>query len=155
MDNFSKEKRSEVMRSVRSTNTTGELLVRKALRLRGLNYRLFGKHLPGCPDIYFTKARVAIQVRGCFWHLHTCKKGRRLPATNREFWIPRLTGNRERDRRNDAKLRRLGWSVLVIWECKLSAPALQSRLDRIADEIRRRHSLFLRRPPTKRSNRKS
>jgi DNA mismatch endonuclease (patch repair protein) len=72
-------------------------------------------------------------VHGCFWHRHP-RRGcplARLPKTRLDFWLPKLTANRERDIRNDVLLRRAGWRVLVIWECELTSPArVEARLRR-------------------------
>jgi len=58
-------------------------------------------------------------VNGCFWHYHAnCRLGA-LPKSKLTFWRPKLEGNRKRDRRNIDKLRKLGWSVLVVWQCSL------------------------------------
>jgi DNA mismatch endonuclease (patch repair protein) len=92
------------------------MLVRKALHRLGFRFRLHVRGLPGRPDIVLPKYRTVIQVKGCFWHGHTCRDGR-LPKSNRDYWIPKLLGNRKRDMANDRKLRRLGWSVRNLWEC--------------------------------------
>lgn len=89
------------------------------LRQLGYGYRLHIRSLPGNPDIVMKKhACAVIQVRGCLWHLHDCPNCR-VPSTNTGYWLPKLEANRERDRRNDAALREMGWRVLVVWECEL------------------------------------
>jgi DNA mismatch endonuclease (patch repair protein) len=110
--------RSALMSRIRSVNTKPELLVRRALHGLGYRFRLHVRSLPGCPDIVLPKHRTIIQVKGCFWHGHSCRDGR-LPSTNVEYWTPKLLRNRERDNTNERKLRRLGWSVFCVWECKL------------------------------------
>lgn len=110
--------RSANMARIRSTDTKPEMVVRKALHRLGFRFRLHVPHLPGRPDIVLPKYRTVIQVKGCFWHGHNCPDGR-LPKTNREYWVPKLTRNRERDRASEAKLRRLGWSVHCLWECSV------------------------------------
>ena len=107
--------RSANMSRIRSKDTKPEILVRKALYRLGLRFRLHVRGLPGCPDIVLPKYRTVIQVKGCFWHGHTCLDGR-LPKSNRDYWVPKLIGNREQDIANDRKLRRLGWSVRNVWE---------------------------------------
>lgn len=110
--------RSANMARIRSTDTKPEILVRKALHKLGLRFRLHMRGLPGRPDIVLPKHRTIIQVKGCFWHGHTCPDGR-IPNTNREYWVPKLQRNTERDKSNDRKLRRLGWSVHNVWECRI------------------------------------
>jgi len=107
------------MRQVRSENTNPELIVRRITYALGFRYRLHQKELPGKPDLVFTKKRKVIFVHGCFWHGHQCKRGSRLPKTNRDYWRNKLQGNIERDKRNAQALTEKGWSVLTIWECDL------------------------------------
>jgi DNA mismatch endonuclease (patch repair protein) len=85
----------------------------------GFRFRLHRKNLPGRPDIVLPKFRTAIFVHGCFWHCHRCKYGSVVPATRAEFWAAKRGGNVERDRRNRAALHRLGWRVVVVWECEV------------------------------------
>lgn len=85
----------------------------------GYRFRLHVKTLPGKPDIVLSRHKKIILVHGCFWHGHArCLKGR-PPKSNLEFWVPKLAANRARDRATATKLRRLGWRVLVIWQCQL------------------------------------
>ena len=85
MDIVSKKKRSEIMSKIRSKNTKPEMTVRKYLSSKGYRYRLHDKKLPGKPDIVLKKKKIAIQVRGCFWHGHNCKLAH-YPKTNRKYW---------------------------------------------------------------------
>lgn len=120
VDMFDKAKRSEIMRGIRSKDTQPEMLVRKKLHSLGFRFRLHDTKLPGKPDIVLPKHRAIIQVRGCFWHSHTCGAGRR-PKSNREYWERKLDRNRNRDHKNDAMLIEMGWRVFVIWECEVSS----------------------------------
>ncbi len=104
MDKFSKEKRSEIMRSVGQKNTGPELAVRKLLHTLGYRFRLHRKSLPGTPDIVLPKYRAAIFLHGCFWHGHDCPKGK-LPETRKEFWRAKIDCNRERDSKAIAALK--------------------------------------------------
>jgi DNA mismatch endonuclease (patch repair protein) len=127
--------RSAQMALVRSRDTKPELLVRRALHAAGLRYRLHAKDMPGKPDIVFRRQKVAVFVHGCFWHRHddpNCKLAR-LPKSRREFWEPKLLGNRQRDIRNTATLVQAGWRVVVIWECDLTKA---SRVDAIVSWIK-------------------
>lgn len=110
--------RSAQMSRIRSTDTKPELLVRRTLHSLGYRFRLHIRHLPGTPDIVLPKHHVIIQVKGCFWHGHNCRGGRK-PKSNLDYWIPKLESNSLRDKRNERKLRRLGWSVHSVWECQL------------------------------------
>jgi DNA mismatch endonuclease (patch repair protein) len=99
-------KRSAQMRLIRARDTKPEMRVRRALHAAGLRYRLQGRNLPGRPDIVFARLRIAIFVHGCFWHQHpdpACKLSR-MPKSRRDFWEPKLMGNRSRDEQVKAKL---------------------------------------------------
>lgn len=117
-DNLSEADRKRTMRSVRSTDTSPEMTVRRLLHSMGYRYRLHDKNLPGRPDIVFSGRKKVIFVHGCFWHGHECKAGHKIPKTNSEYWIAKLTRNKERDMRNQSLLTDLGWWILVVWECE-------------------------------------
>ena len=110
---------SRSMRSNKAKDTKPEITVRKMLWAAGFRgYRLHRKDIPGKPDIAFIGKKVAIFVNGCFWHrCPHCKLG--LPKHNRKFWLAKFNRNQERDRENLTKLRKLGWKVITLWECRL------------------------------------
>ncbi|MBT8472693.1 MAG: DNA mismatch endonuclease Vsr [Marinicaulis sp.] len=118
-DVFSAEKRSAIMRAVKSSDTKPELQLRKALHRLGYRYRLNVKTLPGKPDLVFAKHRTVIFVHGCFWHGHNCKRGARKPKTNAKYWREKIAQNKARDQRNQAALSEYGWRVITVWECEL------------------------------------
>ena len=130
-DVFTPEKRSAVMRAVRSKDTSPELLVRSLLHRLGYRFRLHRAELPGRPDLVFVRQRKVVFIHGCFWHRHDCPGGRSMPATRREFWRNKFDGNRRRDRRVRTALRKLGWSALVVWECQLRPKRLAVTVARI------------------------
>lgn len=105
------------MQAVKQKNTGPEMIVRSVLHRAGLRFRLHANELPGRPDIVFRPRRKAIFVHGCFWHKHDCKRGK-LPKSRLEYWLPKLSRNVERDRAHVKELERIGWTVLVIWECE-------------------------------------
>lgn len=118
-DILKKKARSVLMSRVRSRDTSLERYVRQAVWAAGFRYRLHAGELPGTPDLVFPRYRTLVFVQGCFWHSHSCRKGQRRPATNREFWNRKLDDNVARDVANHARLRELGWNVFLIWECSL------------------------------------
>jgi DNA mismatch endonuclease (patch repair protein) len=118
VDHVSKEKRSEIMRSVRAKDTRPELFVRRLIFSLGYRYRLHCKDLPGKPDLVFSRPKKAIFIHGCFWHYHGCKKGN-PPRSRKEFWLPKLENNRMRDQKVQHEMTELGWKVLVIWQCEI------------------------------------
>ena len=131
------DKRSALMSRVRTKNTRPEMVVRQAIHAAGLRFRVHRKDLPGKPDIVLPSLNVAIFVHGCFWHSHSCAKGRKRPQANADFWAEKLTRNSERDDAAQTALTEAQWSVKVIWECDLH----QSLDDLVEDLIRRRESL--------------
>lgn len=131
MDKLDPERRSENMRQIRGKNTAPELAIRKLFREIGfLGYRIHHKDLPGKPDLAWIGRNLAIFVHGCFWHGHNCAEGIRKPKSNRDYWIPKIKRNQQRD---------AGWNVLVIWECEINEQGnLSKRLQKFLS-ARRSH----------------
>jgi DNA mismatch endonuclease (patch repair protein) len=119
-----------MMAGIKGKNTKPELLVRSFLHSKGLRYRCGSKKLPGKPDIVLPKYNSVVFVHGCFWHRHGCKNFV-WPKTRVDFWREKLNSNVARDRRSAAKLRRLGWHVHTVWECRLSDGQLNMLYKRI------------------------
>lgn len=118
------------MSKIRSRDTSPEMAVRRMVHSMGFRYRLHVRTLPGKPDIVLKRLQKIIEVRGCFWHQHQGCIDSHIPKTREEYWRPKLTRNRQRDRQNTMLLRRLGWQVLIVWECEVKNPeALYTRLD--------------------------
>jgi DNA mismatch endonuclease (patch repair protein) len=117
MDHLSKEKRSLNMSKIRSKDTLPEIRIRKALWRMGYRYRLYYKLLPGKPDIVITKQKIVIFVHGCFWHRHkNCIEASR-PKTNSDYWETKINKNIERDKKHQREIKKLGWKIIIIWEC--------------------------------------
>lgn len=117
------------MSRVRSVDTGPEKLVRSFLHSNGLRFRLHDPELPGKPDIVLRRLRTVVLVNGCFWHGHSgCAKGRRRPTSNVEFWERKITTNMARDKQARKRLKKLGWQVLVVWECQVRKPEKLERL---------------------------
>jgi DNA mismatch endonuclease (patch repair protein) len=122
-------RRRNNMRAIRAKNTKPELIVRSLLHGLGYRFRLHQRGLPGSPDVVLARFRTVIFVHGCWWHGHSCAKGRSIPATNTSFWTAKLAANKSRDTRSAAALRRTGWHVLTVWECETrSVDTLRERL---------------------------
>ena len=116
VDQVDCETRHRIMRANRGKDTGPELAVRKAIFARGFRYRIHDRRLPGKPDIVFAGYRAAVFVHGCFWHGHGCRR-RPHAKSNSRFWQAKVQANRSRDLKTRRKLLRVGWRVLVIWEC--------------------------------------
>ena len=111
--------RSQNMARVKSKNTKPEVFLRKLLWHKGFRYRLNYKELPGSPDLYIPKYKVAIFVNGCFWHMHENCRYSSIPKNNHDFWKNKLEGNVERDKQNYIKLENIGIKVIVVWGCEI------------------------------------
>lgn len=130
-DNHTKEARSKNMSHIRSTNTKPEELVRKYLFSKGLRYRKNDKRYPGHPDIVLPKFKTCVFVNGCFWHQHPGCRFAVLPASNQDYWLPKLERNMERDAINRESLQRDGWRVITVWECELKKQIRESTLENL------------------------
>ncbi|WP_353508751.1 very short patch repair endonuclease [Intrasporangium sp.] len=121
-------------------DTAAELRLRRALHAAGLRYRV-GLPVPGAPrrtmDIAFTKAKVAVQVDGCFWH--GCPEHGVRPKSNAEWWRQKLMRNTIRDRETDEVLESAGWRVIRIWEhevSKSSVDELRALVEQIGAQVK-------------------
>lgn len=120
MDRLSPRDRSELMGRIRGKDTVPEMVVRRLVHELGYRFRLHRRDLPGTPDLVFPRHGKIILVHGCFWHRHRCSKGRSLPVTNEDRWQRKFKRNVARDCSVRRDLHRLGWDVLVVWECQTS-----------------------------------
>ncbi len=114
-DVFTRKKRSEVMSRIRSRgNLSTEMRMIALMREHGIKGWRRHRRLPGRPDFVFMRERVAVFVDGCFWH--GCPVHYVVPRTAAGFWRAKISGNRDRDRRNSRMLGKLGWRVVRLWE---------------------------------------
>ena len=134
-DIFTSEKRSAVMKSVKSRNTkTTELKmieIFKELHIIGWRrtYPLIGK-----PDFVFPKKRIVIFVDGCFWHGHDCRNV--TPSDNAEFWEAKRLYNKKHDEEVTQTLVQKNWTVIRIWECELKKKNRELLLEKISMLLR-------------------
>lgn len=133
-DTHTKEIRSKNMSHIRSTNSKPEEIVRKYLFSQGFRYRKNDKRLPGKPDIVLPKYKTVIFVNGCFWHKHDCPRFV-WPESNKDYWIPKILRNTERDKEIYNILKSQGWRVLVVWECELKKKVREDTLRKLCEDI--------------------
>lgn len=131
-DVFAPEKRRKIMQSVKTKNTAPEIRLRSLLHRNGFRFRVNRKDLPGKPDIVLPKYKTVIFVHGCFWHGHDCRRGRR-PETNADFWEQKINKNMIRDENDVSLLEKLGWRVLIVWECEIKKKNEQALLSRVKE----------------------
>lgn len=123
------------MGKISGKETKPEILVRKFLFGQGFRYVKNDKRLPGKPDVVLPKYRTVIFVHGCFWHGHTCKAGK-LPETRKEFWTKKIRDTVARDTNNQSELQKLGWKVIVVWQCELKNKKVrENRILQLCEQI--------------------
>lgn len=117
MDTLTKEQRHKNMKNIKSKDTSIEKKLRKALWHKGYRYRKNYKKLPGNPDIVLTKYKIAVFCDGEFFHGKDWEilKPRLEKGSNSEFWISKISRNRERDDKVNKKLLFEGWTVIRFW----------------------------------------
>lgn len=118
-DVLNKEKRSEIMRKVRSENNKSTELrfisIFHELGLKGWRRKY---PIKDSPDFIFIKQRAAIFADDCFWYGYDCRNT--SPSDNKEYWVKKISSNMERDRITNFKLQRQNCLVIRIWECELT-----------------------------------
>jgi DNA mismatch endonuclease (patch repair protein) len=126
-DTISRRRRSQNMRHILSKGTKPEMVVRRLVHSLGYRFRLHVSDMPGKPDIVLPSHRKIIEVRGCFWHQHFECIDSHIPKSRVSYWKPKLRKNVVRGGQNLKALRKLGWRVLVVWECEVR-PSRSERL---------------------------
>ncbi|KRD11226.1 endonuclease [Flavobacterium sp. Root901] len=129
---YTTPERSRLMSKIKSKNTKPEIKLRKKLWSLGFRYRLHNKRLPGNPDIVLEKFKIVIFVDGEFWHGYNWHEKKLKIKTNRDFWIPKIERNMERDIENDFKIRTLGYKIFRFWE-----HSIKKDMDLCVNEIQR------------------
>jgi DNA mismatch endonuclease (patch repair protein) len=118
MDRISAAKRSWNMSRIKNADTKPELAVRFLLHRLGYRFRLHRKDLPGKPDIVLPRLMTVVLVHGCYWHRHPGCRYAYTPKSRTEFWKAKFRRNQQRDIIVRSELSKLGWRVLVVWECE-------------------------------------
>lgn len=113
---YTTKKRSKIMSKIRGKNTKPELLFRKALWKKGVRYRVDNKNLPGKPDVSIQKYKLAIFIDGEFWHGYNWDERKDSIKSNRDFWVPKIERNMQRDREVNQQLNKMGYTVFRFWE---------------------------------------
>ena len=119
MDDLTPEQRRKNMQAIKSKHTPIELSLRKALWSEGIRYRKNYKKLPGKPDIAITQYRIAVFCDSDYWHGYDWENRQAWIKSNREYWIPKIERNMERDRQVNGQLAEAGWIVLRFWEWQI------------------------------------
>lgn len=112
---YTTKKRSKMMSKIRGKNTKPEMAFRRALWAKGVRYRVNNKSLPGTPDISILRYRLAVFIDGEFWHGYDWEEKKGKLKTNREFWIPKIERNMQKDREVNLALAQMGFTVFRFW----------------------------------------
>jgi len=112
---YTTPERSQLMRKIKSKNTKPELTLRKLLWSSGVRYRINSKTLPGTPDISVKKYKLAVFVDGEFWHGYNWETKKHEIKSNRDFWIPKIERNMQKDSEVNAQLKQMGYTVFRFW----------------------------------------
>lgn len=133
------EQRSQHMSKIRGKNTKPELAFRKALHAKGVRYRTFSKKIPGKPDLSSAKKKFAIFIDGEFWHGYNWDVQKDKIKSNREYWLPKIERNMQRDRQVNARLQELGIKTFRFWSKDIKKDldgCVQQVLDYLSEEKR-------------------
>ena len=124
------------MRHVHNKDSQIELMLRKELWNRNLRYRKNVNHIYGKPDIAFIGLKIAVFVDSEFWHGYDWENKSNEIKSNRDFWIPKIERNMQRDIEVTEKLRSEGWTVIRIWgdEIKKNAASVADRIESVYKE---------------------
>ena len=136
-DVHNKQQRSYNMSRIRSTDTKPEMQVRRFLHAQGLRYTLHSKKLAGRPDIVLPKYRTVIFVHGCFWHGHARCKYYVVPKTRTDWWLHKINTNKTNDAKAVNALKKDGWKIITVWECKLKPGKMEKTLLSLMNKITR------------------
>lgn len=117
MDRLTKEQRHKNMKNIKNKNTGIEVILRKKLWNKGYRYRKNDKRLPGKPDIVLSKYKIAIFCDSEFFHGKDWEilKPQLEQGKNADFWIEKISKNRQRDEEVNKQLQYLGWTVIRFW----------------------------------------
>ncbi len=132
MDNHTPEQRHKNMQAVKNKNTKIEFLLRKELWSRGLRYQKNSKKVFGKPDIVFIGKKVAVFCDSEFFHGYDWENKQKEIKSNRDFWIPEIERNMQRDKEVNETLEKSDWTVLRFW-----GNDIKKNLQACADEIER------------------
>ena len=127
---YTTKQRSKQMSKISGKDTKPELMLRKALWAKGYRYRKDYKKLIGKPDIALPIHKTVVFVDGEFWHGYDWEERKEKIKSNRDFWIPKIERNIQRDQEVNYELEQLGYKVFRFW-----AKDVLKNLDAVVEEI--------------------
>ncbi len=114
MDNLTRLQRRKNMQNIRSTGTTPEIIIMRALRSQNIYFAKNVMSIIGKPDIVFRRKKIAVFIDSDFWHVHP--KRFIMPQSNKRYWKEKIRRNKERDNEVNRELKKTDWKVIRIWE---------------------------------------
>jgi DNA mismatch endonuclease (patch repair protein) len=144
---YTTPQRSKMMSKIRGKDTKSELKLRKALWAAGFRYRVNSKYLIGKPDVSIKKYKVAIFIDGEFWHGYDWQNKKEKIKSNRDFWIPKIERNMQRDREVNSKLTEMGYTVFRFWTKELKDD-FDGCLTKICTHLHQQRAVFNKNSPT-------
>lgn len=135
-DVHNKDTRSYNMSRIRSKNTKPEIQVRRFWHFHGFRFRIHVDYLPGKPDIVLPKYKTIVLINGCFWHGHESCTFARIPKSNVDYWNKKLSNNIRKDAQQIQALQKIGWSIVIIWECQLKKAKQLATLEQLIVTIK-------------------
>ncbi len=138
---YTTKARSKLMGKIKGKETKPEQKLRKALWSLGIRYRKNVRKLPGSPDVVISRYKLIVFVDGEFWHGYNWSVRRDKLKANRDFWIPKIERNMQRDRQNNQQLRYRGWAVMRFWEYEIKKEfgAVLHKICQYIDEYEKYH----------------
>ena len=121
---------SYTMSRIRGKDTSIEVKLRKALYEKGCRYRCNSKYIFGHPDISFKGVKVVVFCDSEFWHGKNFEENEKKIQSNRDYWIPKIKRNIERDKEVNEKLTQEGYLIFRYW-----GGEIQKNLDKCVTEI--------------------
>ena len=121
---------SYTMSRIRGKDTSIEVKLRKALYEKGCRYRCNSKYIFGHPDISFKGVKVVVFCDSEFWHGKDFEENEKKIQSNRDYWIPKIKRNIERDKEVNEKLTQEGYLIFRYW-----GGEIQKNLDKCVTEI--------------------
>ena len=115
MDKHTPEQRRRNMQAVKNKDSKIEVVLRRALFRKGYRYRKNYTKVFGKPDIVFTKDKIVVFCDSEFWHGYDWENRKADFKSRRDFWIPKIERNMERDNEVNRQLESEGYLVLRFW----------------------------------------
>ena len=128
-----KEQIKQNMSRVRNRDTQLENALCDALKQQGIRtFTRNDKTVYGKPDVVFKARRIAIFCDGDFWHGYDWENRKNSIKSHRDYWIPKIERNIEKDVEVNHVLHGMGYTVIRLWEHEIRKDA-----DDAADMIMR------------------